>query len=706
MTDRSDKELKKRIKLLVGNSKKGVTSDRLASLLRIKRNERASFLFTLAGMVREGEIARNKKGKYVPSKHKSRVVTAKLVAVQKGYGFAKPDIGKGEQDIFIPGRFLKGAVPGDTVQVRVETDGYSGRTHGVVLKVLEENQGLYTGKITADSRGDLYVEPDSLIHYPIPVKQVKGMRAEPGDKVGFAVFYNRFGKLTADVRTVYGKADSAKVCADAILDAAGIPTGFPKAALELARQLYDKGILQQELEGRADLRSMTIFTIDGADAKDLDDAISLEKTPTGWKLGVHIADVSHYVREDTHLDIEARRRGTSVYFADRVLPMLPEEISNGLCSLNPGEDKLAFSAIISLDKNCNFTGLDLRKTVIRSCLRGVYSEINQLFDGTAGFEIKKKYEKVLPTLLSMRQLAKKLSENATLRGTMELISSESVFILDDGGRAVDIKKRVTGESEEMIEQFMIAANVAVADFARRQGIPFIYRVHDRPNEEKLAVLGEIAGRLGFKTREFKLPADLRDLMEEARQTPYDRLISDRILRSMAKARYSDVQTGHFGLSLADYCHFTAPIRRYPDLSIHRILTALLSDVSKDEIARRYAAFAKQAAELSSEYEIRAMNAERDCESCYMAEYMHGYIGDEFEGLISAVSEYGLFVELPNTVEGMVRLESLPENNLKYDGIASLVDSRGRKVYTVGDKMKIRVLGADVSSGRIDFETVF
>ena len=270
----------------------------------------------------------------------------------------------------------------------------------------------------------------------------------------------------------------------------------------------------------------------------------------------------------------------------------------------------------------------------------------------------------------MRQLAKKLSENATLRGTMELISSESVFILDDGGRAVDIKKRVTGESEEMIEQFMIAANVAVADFARSQGIPFIYRVHDRPDEEKLAVLSEIAARLGFKARELKQPADLRDLMEEARQTPYDRLISDRILRSMAKARYSDVQTGHFGLSLADYCHFTAPIRRYPDLSIHRILTALLSDVGKDEIVRRYAAFAKEAAELSSVYEIRAMNAERDCESCYMAEYMRGYIGDEFEGLISAVSEYGLFVELPNTVEGM-ELESLPENNLKYDGLLRL-----------------------------------
>jgi ribonuclease R len=703
MAGRTNRDLKKKIRHLIQNGKKGMSSDRIASLLRIKKRERTTFLFTLAGMEREGEIVRDRKGKYVVRKQKGNIITAKLVALQKGYGFARPE--NGDEDVFVPGRYLNDALPGDMVKVRIEAD-YDGRTHGMVLQVLEEGKRLFTGKIMVNSHNIMIVDPDAFIRYPIPVKQSKELSAKPGDKVRFEVFYNRLGELVADVKTIYGSADSAKICADAIVDAAGIPTIFPEPVRTLAQTLSERGVLQEELEGRDDLRSMTIFTIDGADAKDLDDAISLEETETGWSLGVHIADVSHYVKENSSLDIEARIRGTSVYFADRVIPMLPTELSNGICSLNPGEDKLALSAIISLDKNCAFTGLSLRKTVIRSCLRGVYSEVNRLFDGTADSEIKEKYEKVMSILFSMRKLAKKLREKAAQRGTMDLISSESVFTLDDEGHPIDIHKRIMGESEGMIEQFMIAANVAVADFARKQGIPFIYRVHDQPDEEKLAILSEVAVRLGFKTHEIKQPADLRKLMEEARETPYARLISDRILRSMAKARYSDAQTGHYGLFLSDYCHFTAPIRRYPDLSIHRILTSLLSKTNKDEIIKRYTSFAKEAAELSSQYEIRAMNAERDCESCYMAEYMGGFIGAEFEGIISSVSVFGLFVELPNSVEGMVRLESLPEAGLKYDEIASFVDRKGRPVYTVGDTMKIRVAGTDVSSGQIDFEPIF
>ena len=701
MAGRTDKDLRNRIKQLVENGKSGISYDRLASLMRIKKKDRASFLFTLASMVRDGEIERNKKGKYVPSKKKVRVETAKLVAVQKGYGFAKPE--GGGEDIFIPGKYMNGALPGDTVRVEIGKDR-DGRSFGYVLKVLSEGKKLYTGKIVEDENL-LLVFPDAFIRYPLAVKQKKELAAKPGDKVSFEVYYNRFGEMMADVKTVYGNADSAKVCADAILDAAGIPTEFSEAAVDLAKTLMERGVTPEDLQGREDLRDMTIFTIDGADAKDLDDAISLDETENGWRLGVHIADVSHYVKENSPLDKEARKRGTSVYFADRVVPMLPKELSNGICSLNPNEDKLTMSAFIDMDKNCNFIGFALRKSVIRSCVRGVYSEVNQLFNGTAGDELKAKYEKVVPTLLKMRDVAKKLKDKAILRGTMDLISSEAVFTLDENGHPIDIRKRTMGESEELIEQFMIAANVAVAEYARKHGIPFVYRIHDQPDEEKLAVLSEIAVRLGFKTREFRNTSDLRVLMEEARETPYARMISDRILRSMAKARYSEVQTGHYGLSLADYCHFTSPIRRYPDLAIHRILSALIGKTHKDEIIKRYSGFVKEAAELSSEFEIRAMNAERDCEACYMAEYMGGFIGSEFEGIISSVSSFGLFVELPNSVEGLVRLESLPESGLEYDEIASLVDRKGRKVYSVGDKMKIRVVGTDVSAGLIDFEPV-
>ncbi|HPU59299.1 MAG TPA: RNB domain-containing ribonuclease, partial [Candidatus Avimonas sp.] len=302
MAGRTDKDLRNRIKQLVENGKSGISYDRLASLMRIKKKDRASFLFTLASMVRDGEIERNKKGKYVPSKKKVRVETAKLVAVQKGYGFAKPE--GGGEDIFIPGKYMNGALPGDTVRVEIGKDR-DGRSFGYVLKVLSEGKKLYTGKIVEDENL-LLVFPDAFIRYPLAVKQKKELAAKPGDKVSFEVYYNRFGEMMADVKTVYGNADSAKVCADAILDAAGIPTEFSEAAVDLAKTLMERGVTPEDLQGREDLRDMTIFTIDGADAKDLDDAISLDETENGWRLGVHIADVSHYVKENSPLDKEAR----------------------------------------------------------------------------------------------------------------------------------------------------------------------------------------------------------------------------------------------------------------------------------------------------------------------------------------------------------------------------------------------------------------
>jgi ribonuclease R len=326
-----------------------------------------------------------------------------------------------------------------------------------------------------------------------------------------------------------------------------------------------------------------------------------------------------------------------------------------------------------------------------------------LLDGSADDELEKKYSKARPSLNAMRSLTEVLKKAAAGRGTMDLISTEPVFTLDEQGHPVDIRSRHTGESEGMIEQFMIAANVAVAAHARKQGIPFVYRIHEQPNSEKLSALAEIAQVLGFKTLKLDAPQDLRTLMEEAYETPYARLISDRLLRSMAKARYSENPMGHYGLSLADYCHFTSPIRRYPDLSIHRILTALLSGIHKDKIKRRFTNFAHDSSELSSQFELRAMNAERDCEACYKAEYMGRYIGEEFDGVISSVSSFGFFVELANSVEGLVRIENLPESGLQYNDVASLTDRNGRQLYTIGDIMKIRVTAADVSTGQVEFE---
>ena len=711
MAKQQDNELKRKILRRLEPEKKGMSSDALASALKIKRADRARFLLTLERMEQQGTLLRGKKGKYTAAG--GDCLRARMMSLSRGFGFARPE--EGGDDLFIPGRSLGGALPGDTVLLRVRPGDERG-PQGEVLQVVEKGDRLYTGRLVDGEDKRPEVRPDALLRFSLPVhglagrgngKRNKAKESDKpvallGDKVRFSVDFDKEGVPFARVVTSYGRADSARICADAIVDAAGIPSVFPVEVREQAERLRDAGIAQGELNGREDLRDWTIFTIDGRDAKDLDDAVSLQRTETGWRLGVHIADVSHYVREKTPLDREAFSRGTSVYFADRVIPMLPEALSNGACSLNAGEDKLAFSAVMELDRNGNLLKTALYKSVIRSCLRGVYSEINALFDGSADEAVTEKYAPVRETLDDMRTLAARLRDAAARRGTMDLISAEPQFTLDDQGHPVDIVARETGESEGMIEQFMIAANVATAAFARRRGLPFVYRVHEQPDPEKLQALGEIARRLGFKSVRLSAQLDLRGLMEEARETRYARLISDRLLRSMAKAQYSDNPLGHFGLSLADYCHFTSPIRRYPDLCVHRILTDALSGVPKDEMIRRYTSFVREAADQSSRCEVRAMTAERDCEACYMAEYMSGFLGKTFDCVVSSVSSFGIFVELPNAVEGLVRLETLPEEGLRYDEAASLVDSHGRPVYTVGDPVTVRVDAVDVSSGRIDF----
>ncbi len=692
-------EIKRKILRRLGGEKKGLSADALAQALRLKKKERPLLLLTLERMEQRGEVVCGKKGRYTLAGASD--VRARLLSLNRGFGFARPE--DGGADCFIPGRFLNGALPGDTVLVRLGPPDARG-PQGEITQVLEQGGRLYTGRLVSAGEKRQEVLPDSLIRFPLPVKKGE-CEALPGDKVRFRVTFDKRGDPVARVVTAYGSADSARVCADAIVDAAGIPSAFPPEVSGQAEALRDAGITPADLQGREDLRDWTIFTIDGKDAKDLDDAVSLDPEGEGWRLGVHIADVSHYVREGTPLDREARRRGTSVYFADRVIPMLPEALSNGACSLNAGTDKLTLSAILHLDKDGNLRKSEIRKTVIRSCVRGVYSEINALFDGSADKKVQKKYAAVRPVLDNMRALARRLKEAAAARGTMDLISSESVFVLDEQGHPVDLVARATGESEGMIEQFMIAANVAVAAYARRRGIPFVYRVHDQPDPTKLQVLSETAQRLGLKTVRLSAQPDLRELMEEARETSYARLISDRLLRSMAKAQYSENPLGHYGLALKDYCHFTSPIRRYPDLSIHRILSDAIAGVPKDELARRYTAFVRESADLSSQYEVRAMTAERECEGCYKAEYMARFLGETFPGVIASVTSFGLFVELPNSAEGLVRVDDLPEADLRYDDVASLVNKRGRPVYTVGDAMTVRVAATDVSSGQVDFTPV-
>ena len=449
---------------------------------------------------------------------------------------------------------------------------------------------------------------------------------------------------------------------------------------------------------------MDIFTIDSADSKDLDDAVSLQRDDEHWYLGVHIADVSHYVRPGTPLDLEAYRRGTSIYYADQVIPMLPKELSNGICSLNPDEVRLTFSALVTLKLSGEIEGFRFVKSYIRSRVKGVYAEINTILDGSASPEILKKYNQLLPQIQLMQQLAQILRKRRFDRGAMNISSNESKFIIEDG-KIKDIVPRPTGESERMIEEFMLTANQAAATLAIEQELPFIYRVHDRPQAIKVNLLHELLEHLNIRADrllENPQPKDFADILESVRGTELEPVINNQLLRTMSKAVYSEKNIGHFGLVLDNYTHFTSPIRRYPDLAIHRILTSYLAGMPKDKLLKRYGSFVPAASKNSSQMEVNAMNIERDCEDCYKAEYMSHYIGEVFTGRITGVTNYGFYVELPNSVEGMVSVRDLPMGDYLLEDNIQLKETRRGTLYRIGQECTVRVASVDVSAGQVNF----
>lgn len=579
------------------------------------------------------------------------------------------------------------------------------------MGILNQADTAFSGTLVKNQR-ECSVIPDSLARFPIKVKKSSVINAEDGDKVLAKIISrgDRHFDHIAKVVRVFGTAEKADNCCDAIVAAAGVSTVFPDEVQFQAQLLSSKPIDVREMAKREDLRFERIFTIDSADSKDLDDAVSLSKYDDGWELGVHIADVSHYVRPATPLDDEAFLRGTSIYYADSVIPMLPKELSNGICSLNPGEDRLAFSAIMWIDKNGELKDYRFSKSVIRSRVKGVYKEINSILDNTADDKIKDKYAGLLDMVFDMKELSELLSKKRAERGGVELESVESKIILDENRMAVDILPRERGVSENIIENFMLMANQAAATLAMKEQIPFIYRVHDLPMPEKLDNLSQLLEALGLDDVKPTSPVKsymFANILEKVKGTSKSLVVNNQLLRSMAKAVYSEKNIGHFGLVLENYAHFTSPIRRYPDLCIHRILSALLiakSDKDRTRLTKRYSDFVVKAALNSSETEQRAVNIERDCDDCYKAEYMKKYIGEEFDGVISSVTSHGIYVELPNTVEGMVGMNSL-EPGFVYDGKVTLKNEISGESYMVGDSVRIRVDAANVPAGQIDFSVV-
>lgn len=628
-------------------------------------------------------------------------VEATLVSLSKNFGFARPD--SGGDDIFIHGSALQGALVGDKIivgDIRKDDRGPSGR----VRRIVEHKPAQTTGTVSITDEG-IELIPDNAIRYNLRMRERDLNGAKNGDKVMASLEQDYRGDWAyASVKKVFGSGRTARVCADAIVEQYGIPHVFPQEVLDEAERVGNEPISDEEYAKRLDLRGEPIFTIDSKDAKDLDDAISVKRTDFGYTLGVHIADVSHYVKEGSAIDEEAINRGTSVYFADRVIPMLPEVLSNGACSLNAGTDKLAFSALIKLDKEGHITKYDFKKTIINSKVRGVYSEVNEILDSTASEEILNKYAPVMESLMSAKELADILKANSAARGTMELDSGESKFILDENGICIDIMPRVSGEAEQLIEQMMVTANIAAAKFSLDHKLPFLYRVHGTPDPKRVEELVTLLQLVGVPCKEIVKPnpetQDFAAILDRVRGLPCETLVSQRLLRTMEKARYSTEETGHFGLALSDYSHYTSPIRRYPDTSIHRVLSAFVEGMPAEEVRRRYAQFCETSATESSRNEIRALIAERDAEDCYMAEYMSQHIGEHFEGTVSGVTMRGVFVRLENSVEGFVSLDAFEDEDFVYDGL--ITQRSPKRELTIGTPLPIIVASAYVATGKVDF----
>jgi ribonuclease R len=639
---------------------------------------------------------------------KQNKITAEMSEICGTFGWAETD----DERYFIPGRCLGGAMPGDTVLLSLlqktdRSDKFKTK-EAEVAEIITETDRNFTG-IIENCGGYAYIKPDCMPRERIAAIDSTGDIFE-GDKVLFEVLYR--GKKHSEHRAAiienFGDSALAESAAKAVIKLNGIETVFPKKVLREAATAAETGIPEEEIKNRIDLRHRDIFTIDGADTKDIDDAVSVKRREDGgYDLGVHIADVSFYVKPDSATDKNAFLRGTSVYYADKVVPMLPEELSNGICSLNPNEDRLAFSCLMRLSSEGKILLFTFCKTIIRSRVKGVYSEINEIIKaqnegGETPVNLAKKYDGLLDSISLLYELAGIIKKARYRRGP-DFVSSETKFIIDADGVCVGMKRRETGAAEEMIEQFMLAANNCAAKLAKEKGLPFVYRIHDKPATEKIESLYEFLLKCGVEPpiRAIPKPRELRAVLENAASNPAIKAISTMILRSMAKARYADEYIGHYGLGLADYAHFTSPIRRYPDLAVHRILSDEAAGVPIDKITKRYAAYCKAVSKQATERETAAVRAERECEDYYSAEFMKNNVGEVFDAVITGVMRGGFFAELENTAEGFVPVMSLPDPPYDYDGYLTLTNNLGRK-FTLGDKVRVLCAASDVASARIDF----
>ena len=668
------------------------------------------FFKTLCEMEECYEIFVSKKGK-ISLPEKGLFVRGTYSASSHGkFGFVSSD----EGEFLIPPALTCGVMNGDKVVAKrlgIKSKYYGRGNEAEIIAVSERAVIEFTGELEGFySKGKLFgiVRPDNERLNFVATIVGSSVKAETGDKVVCKIVkYPLFDgdRVTVKVTDCLGKHTSREANYRAILREHAIPSYFDDIILNEAEKASNELIC---VGNRVDLRNKRIFTIDSESAKDLDDAISIEVNENGYTLGVHIADVSHYVRENTLLDKEAMSRGTSVYFTDKVVPMLPPALSNGACSLNAGVDRYALSAIISLDKTGSITGVQLQNSIIRSCVRGVYSELNDIIEKGDTSEFCPKYAHILDDFSSMLELYHILAKRASDAGAMELESDEAQIILDETGYPTEILKRERGESERLIEQFMLCANRAVAEFLHKHSLPCIYRVHESPDPEKIRAFSIFASNLGVDTstiQDFEnvTPKALSHVLESAKELGKGEAVSGVLLRSLMKAKYMSEPKGHFGLATKLYCHFTSPIRRYPDLGVHRIVKAYLNGETDKQGVSKLSKYAEKNATESSQNELRALYAEREIDELYKAVYMSDLIGKELDATICSITSFGFFARLDNLCEGLVPIESLGAPF--YFDEASLTLSSGRRVFALGQGVRIKVVDANIVTRRVTFSLV-
>ncbi|WP_333859271.1 ribonuclease R [Clostridium sp.] len=672
----------------------------------IKKTDTKNFKKIVDEIEREGNIVKTRTNRYgIPDR--MGLVTGKFQGHQKGYGFVIPY--DGDKDIFVPSSSLNGAMNGDKVVVKITKQGNTEKKcEGEIIRVLERANSKVIGTFENSRNFGFVVPEEKRIYQDIFIPKNCKKEAETGDIVIAEITQwpdkrrNPEGKIV----DVLGKKGEKGIDILTIIKKNNLPEEFPKKVESYAEGIPER-IPDKEYERRMDLRNILTVTIDGEDAKDLDDAVSLEKLPDGsYYLGVHIADVSYYVKEKNPLDKEALKRGTSVYLIDRVIPMLPKKLSNGICSLNPDTDRLTLSCFMKIDGNGKVIEHNIVESVIRSNERMTYTDVTKILQGHQ--ETIEKYGKLVDTFKLMEELCIILNKKRMMRGAIDFDFEECKITLDELGVPVKIEPYERGISNRIIEEFMLVCNETIAEHMFWTSLPFVFRVHENPDEEKLMHFNEFIHNLGYVVRWGKdvHPKTFQDIIEKVKGKKEETVVSTLMLRSMKQARYSPECIGHFGLAAKYYCHFTSPIRRYPDLIIHRIIKEFINGQLTDNRIKRLIKEVDYAARQSSDMERLAQEAEREVDDLKKAEYMSKRIGEEFNGIISSVTNFGMFVEIPNTIEGLVHISTLEDDYYVYDEKhLSLIGERTRNIYKLGDEVRINVSKVDLDAHEIYFEVI-